>query len=103
MEVLKLKPVISVERIQKARCGMPFNPGSHPGTKRSDLGGKLKVSDNPQISDSKVVHKKVEDNKSKKTDVQKENKESSNEDGSGDASTDFMRLPMKSGLQCRVL
>ena len=69
IELLKLKPVIPVERIQKARCGLPFNPGSHPGTKRSDLGGKPKVGDNPQNSDSKVVHKKVEENKSKKTDV----------------------------------
>ena len=59
-EVLTLKPVIPVERIQKARRGLPFNPGSHPGTKRSDLGGKPKVGDNPQISDSKVVRKKVE-------------------------------------------
>ena len=55
IELLKLKPVIPVERIQKARCGLPFNPGSHPGTKRSDLGGKLKVGNNPQNSDSKVV------------------------------------------------
>ena len=28
MEVLKLKLVIPVERIQKARRGLPFNPGS---------------------------------------------------------------------------
>ena len=93
MEVLTLKPVIPVERIQKARCGLPINPGSCPGTKRSDLGGKLKVGDNPQISDSKVVRKKVEDNKSKKTDVQKENKESNNEDGSGDASIELDEMP----------
>ena len=93
MEVLKLKPVIPVERIQKARCGLPFNPASCPGTKRSDLGGKPKVNDNPQNSDSKVVCKKVEDNKSKKTDVQKENKESNNEDGSGDASIELDEMP----------
>ena len=59
IEVLKLKPVIPVERIQKARHSLPFNPGSHPGTKRSNLGGKPKVGDNPQISDSKVVVKKL--------------------------------------------
>ena len=33
IELLKLKPVIPVERIQKARHGLPFNPGSHPSTK----------------------------------------------------------------------
>ena len=98
MEVLTLKPVIPVERIQKARCGLPFNAGSCPGTKRSDLGGKLKVGDNPQISDSKVVRKKVEHNKSKKTDVQKENKESNNEDGSGDASIELDEMPYEEWL-----
>ena len=93
IKVLKLKPVIPVERIQKARHILPFNPGSCPGTKRSDLGGKLKVGDNPQNSDSKVVRKKVKENKSKKTDVQKENKESNNEDGSGDASIELDEMP----------
>ena len=66
IKLLKLKAVIPVERIQKAKCGLPFNPGSCPGTKRSDLGGKPKVGDNPQNLDSKIVHKKVEENKSKK-------------------------------------
>ena len=75
-----------------------LNPGSRPGTKRNDLGGKPKVGDNPQISDSKVVRKKVEDNKSKKTDVQKENKESNNEDGSGDASIVLDEMPYKEWL-----
>ena len=98
MEVLMLKPVIPVERIQKARHGLPFNPSSCPGTKRSDLGGKLKVGDSPQISDSKVVRKKVEDNKSKKMDVQKENKESNNEDGSGDASIELDEMPCEEWL-----
>ena len=92
MKELMLKPVIPVERIQKERHGLPFNPGSHPGTKRSDLGGKPKVGDNPQISDSKVVHKN-EDKKSKKMDVQKENKESNSEDGSGDASIELDETP----------
>ena len=59
MKVLTLKPVIPVERIQKARLGLPFNPGSCPDTKRSDLGGKPKVIDNPQISDQKLYVKKL--------------------------------------------
>ena len=75
----------------------------HPGTKRSDLGGKLRVGDNPQISDSKVVCKKVEDNKRKKTDVQKENKESNNEDGSGDASIELDDMPYEEWLAMQVL
>ena len=37
IKLLKLKPVILVERIQKARHGLPFNPGSHPSTKRSEV------------------------------------------------------------------
>ena len=98
IELLKLKPVIPVERIQKARRGLPCNPGSHPSTKRSDLGGKPKVGDNPQNSDSKVVRKKVEENKSKNTDVQKENKESNNEDGSGDASIELDEMPYEEWL-----
>ena len=98
IELLKLKPVIPVERIQKARCGLPFNPGSCPGTKRSDLGGKPKVSDNLQNSDSKVVHKQVDENKSKKMDVQKENKESNNEDGSGDVSIELDEMPHEEWL-----
>ena len=98
IELLKLKPVIPVERIQKARHGLPFNPGSCPSTKKSDLGGKPKVGDNPQNSDSKVVRKKVEENKSKKMDVQKENKESNNEDGSGDASIELDEMPYKEWL-----
>ena len=72
---------------------MPFNPGSCPSTKRSDFSGKPKVGDNAQNSDSKVVHKKVEENKSKKTVVQKENKESNKEDGSGDASIELDETP----------
>ena len=98
IELLKLKPVIPVDRIQKARCGLPFNPGSCSGTKTSDLGGKLKIGDNPQNSDSKVVHKKVEENKSKKMDVQKENKESNNEDGLGDASIELDEMPYEEWL-----
>ena len=98
IKLLKLKPVIPVERIQKARCCLPFNPGSHPSTKRSDLGGKPKVGDNPQNSDLKVVCKKIVENKSKKTDVQKENKESNNEDGSGDASIELDDMPYKEWL-----
>ena len=98
MNCLILKPVIPVERIQKAGHGLPFNPGSRPSKKRSDLGGKPKVGDNPQNSDSKVVRKKVEENKSKKMDVQKENKESNNEDGSGDASIELDEMPYEEWL-----
>ena len=37
MEVIKLKPVLPVARIQKARQGLPFHQSSQPGQKRSDV------------------------------------------------------------------
>ena len=37
MEVIKLKPVVPVARIQKARRGLPFHPSCRPGQKRSDV------------------------------------------------------------------
>ena len=70
MEVLKLKPVHPVQRIQKARHGMPFNPGSCQGQERSDLPAQPKVSKKSQKSDSE----KTEENTSLK-EQNKQNKE----------------------------
>ena len=59
MEVLKLKPVHPVQRIQKARGGMPFNPCSRSGQNRSDLLGQPKVGKNSQKSDSEKTQEKT--------------------------------------------
>ena len=90
MEVLKLKPLHHVQRIQKARCGLPFNPGSCPGQKRGNLQMQCKVSEKPEKLDSK----KSKDNKS----VDKESKPKQKDDGSGDASVELDEMPYEEWL-----